>query len=206
MDAKRGLKDFIDEWRRERPDLDPTVFGITAAIKQIDLQTEAEFRRLSADFGIGPGDLRVLFALRRSGVANPRGRQIYFNRCWSLLARSPSRRIDSRRKNWWSGCRIPPIVRGPIRRRRHLVVPRVSFSKPEEFGSDAGRFNAHYGKKPGALRRLGPFARNLLLIAPAGLLSGVPGGVGNVSRIGRRVPDQAGQHVNFSVARRRARL
>jgi DNA-binding MarR family transcriptional regulator len=72
MDAKRGLKDFVDEWRRERPDVDLTAFSIAAAIKQIDLQTEAEFRRLAADFGIGPGDLRVLFALRRSGVANPR--------------------------------------------------------------------------------------------------------------------------------------
>jgi DNA-binding MarR family transcriptional regulator len=72
MDARRGLKDFIEEWRRERPDVDLTAFSIAAAIKQIDLQTEAEFRRLSADFCIGPGDLRVLFALRRSGVANPR--------------------------------------------------------------------------------------------------------------------------------------
>jgi DNA-binding MarR family transcriptional regulator len=72
MNAKRGLRDFIEEWRRERPDVDLTAFSIAAAIKQIDLQTEAEFRRLSADFGIGPGDLRVLFALRRSGVANPR--------------------------------------------------------------------------------------------------------------------------------------
>jgi DNA-binding MarR family transcriptional regulator len=72
MDAKRGLKDFVDEWRRERPDVDLTAFSIAAAIKQIDLQTEAEFRRLAANYGIGPGDLRVLFALRRSGVANPR--------------------------------------------------------------------------------------------------------------------------------------
>ena len=72
MDGKRGLKDFIEEWRRERPDVDLTAFSIAGAIKQIDLQTEAEFRRLSSDFGIGPGDLRVLFALRRSGVANPR--------------------------------------------------------------------------------------------------------------------------------------
>jgi DNA-binding MarR family transcriptional regulator len=72
MSTKRGLKDFIDEWRRERPDVDLTAFSIAAAIKQIDLQTETEFRRLAADFDIGPGDLRVLFALRRSGVANPR--------------------------------------------------------------------------------------------------------------------------------------
>lgn len=72
MNAKRGLKDFVEEWRRERPDVDLTAFSIAGAIKQIDLKTEAEFRRLSADFGIGPGDLRVLFALRRSGVDNPR--------------------------------------------------------------------------------------------------------------------------------------
>ena len=68
----RGLKHFIDEWRRERPDVDLTAFVIAAAIKQIDQQTEAEFRRVSAGMDIGPGDLRVLFALRRSGVDNPR--------------------------------------------------------------------------------------------------------------------------------------
>ena len=68
----RGLKHFIDEWRRERPDVDLTAFIIAAAIKQIDQQTEAEFRRVSAGMDIGPGDLRVLFALRRSGVDNPR--------------------------------------------------------------------------------------------------------------------------------------
>jgi DNA-binding MarR family transcriptional regulator len=68
----RELRHFIDEWRRELPEVDLTAFSIAAAIKQIDQQTEAEFRRLSGEFGIGPGDLRVLFALRRSGVDNPR--------------------------------------------------------------------------------------------------------------------------------------
>jgi DNA-binding MarR family transcriptional regulator len=67
----RGLQHFIDEWRRERPDVDLTAFIIAGAIKQIDQQTEAEFRRLSAKLGIGPGDLRVVLALRRSGVDNP---------------------------------------------------------------------------------------------------------------------------------------
>jgi DNA-binding MarR family transcriptional regulator len=68
----RGLQQFVDEWRRERPDVDLTAFGIAAAVKQIDQQSEAEFRRLSANFDIGPGDLRVLLALRRSGLGNPR--------------------------------------------------------------------------------------------------------------------------------------
>jgi DNA-binding MarR family transcriptional regulator len=67
----RGLTHFIDEWRRERPDVDLTAFIIAAAIKQIDQQSEAEFRRLCADMDIGPGDLRVLFALRRSGPDHP---------------------------------------------------------------------------------------------------------------------------------------
>ena len=69
---KRGLKDFIAEWRRERPDVDLSAFRIAGAIKQIDQQSEAEFRRVSAGLGVGPGDLRVLFALRRSGMDNPK--------------------------------------------------------------------------------------------------------------------------------------
>jgi hypothetical protein len=68
----RSLEDFIAEWRRERPDVDLNAFRIAEAIKQIDLQTEAEFRRLAANPRVGAGDLRVLFALRRSGVYNPR--------------------------------------------------------------------------------------------------------------------------------------
>src|ERR1700728_1832415 len=94
MGAKRGLKDFMEEWRRERPDVYLTAFSIAGAIKQIDLQTEAEFRRLSADFGIGPGDLRVLFALRRSGVANPRRPTDLFQ---SLLVTSGAVRSEFRR-------------------------------------------------------------------------------------------------------------
>ncbi len=67
----RELKHFVDEWRRERPDVNLTAFIIAAAIKQLDQQTEAEFRRLSSSLGIGPGDLRVVLALRRSGIDNP---------------------------------------------------------------------------------------------------------------------------------------
>jgi hypothetical protein len=37
------------------------------------------------------------------------------------------------------------------------------------------------------------------------LLSGLPGGVGNVSRIGSRFPDQAGQPIDFGVVCRDAR-
>ena len=67
-----GIKHLIEEWRRERPDVDLTPFIIAGSIKQIDQQTEAEFRRLSTSLGIGAGDLRVLFALRRSGIDHPR--------------------------------------------------------------------------------------------------------------------------------------
>jgi hypothetical protein len=41
-------------------------------------------------------------------------------------------------------------------------------------------------RRPQVSKRVGQ-----LLIAPAGLLSGLPGGVGNVSRTGSRFPDQA---------------
>lgn len=68
----RGLESIVLEWRRERPDVDLTAFVIAAAIKRIDQHSEAEFRRISARMNIGPGDLRVLFALRRSGIDNPK--------------------------------------------------------------------------------------------------------------------------------------
>ena len=93
MGTKRGLKEFIDEWRRERPDVDLTAFSIAAAIKRIDLQTEAAFRRFSAaasDFGIGPAisGFCSRFVVPASPIRG--GRQICFNRCSSPPARSPS--------------------------------------------------------------------------------------------------------------------
>jgi len=67
-----GLDLLVEQWRHERPDVDLTAFVIAATIKLIDQQSEAEFRRLAGKFGIGPGDLRILLALRRSGVDNPK--------------------------------------------------------------------------------------------------------------------------------------
>ncbi|MBV8664672.1 MAG: MarR family transcriptional regulator [Hyphomicrobiales bacterium] len=65
------LHQLIRHWRRERPDVDLDAAIIVAAIKLVDQRIEAEFRRLSAEFDIGAGDLRVLLALRRSGVDRP---------------------------------------------------------------------------------------------------------------------------------------
>jgi DNA-binding MarR family transcriptional regulator len=67
-----GLDFLVEQWRRERPDIDLSAFVIAGTIKLIDHQAEAEFRRLASKFGIGPGDLRILLALRRSGVDNPK--------------------------------------------------------------------------------------------------------------------------------------
>lgn len=65
------LHELIRQWSRERPDVDLDAFTIVAAVKLLDQRIEAEVRRLSAKFDIGPGDLRVLFALRRSGAERP---------------------------------------------------------------------------------------------------------------------------------------
>src|SRR5579863_448119 len=67
-----GLDLLVEQWHHERPDVDLTAFVIAATIKLIDQQSEAEFRRLAGKFGIATGDLRVLLALRRSGVDNPK--------------------------------------------------------------------------------------------------------------------------------------
>lgn len=67
-----GLDFLVEQWRHERPDIDLSAFVIAGTIKLIDHQAEAEFRRLAGKFGIGPGDLRILLALRRSGIDNPK--------------------------------------------------------------------------------------------------------------------------------------
>ncbi|MEC7763009.1 MAG: MarR family transcriptional regulator [Pseudomonadota bacterium] len=59
---------MTNAWRKERPDLDLDPFIVAAAIKQIDTSMESAFRELSQNgYAIGPGDMRILLALRRNG-------------------------------------------------------------------------------------------------------------------------------------------
>jgi DNA-binding MarR family transcriptional regulator len=67
-----GARDSVDritaQWRRERPDLDPSPMGIIGRISRIATLAERELDRVFADHGLGGGDFDVLATLRRSGA------------------------------------------------------------------------------------------------------------------------------------------
>lgn len=63
-----SLADLVHQWEEQRPDLDLTAFRLVGAIMQLAQILESEFRMLAqAKFALGPGDMRILMALRRAG-------------------------------------------------------------------------------------------------------------------------------------------
>ena len=68
MDEERDRVDrIIEQWRRERPDLDPTAKGVTGRVVRIGDLIQARMGDALAPLGIRDGDYGLLSALRRSG-------------------------------------------------------------------------------------------------------------------------------------------
>lgn len=58
---------IIDQWRRERPDLDVSGKGVTGRILRLASIIDRRFAEVFAEEGLKDGDYGVLVALRRSG-------------------------------------------------------------------------------------------------------------------------------------------
>lgn len=58
---------FIEQWRRERPDLDPTPLGIVSRVQMAAKFLEQSADRALAQFGLTLWQFDVLAGLRRSG-------------------------------------------------------------------------------------------------------------------------------------------
>lgn len=67
MDTQDTVAAIVDQWRQERPDLDPDPMLIVARIGRLAETIDAQLRPTFADAGLGNGDFDVLAALRRSG-------------------------------------------------------------------------------------------------------------------------------------------
>ena len=63
-DAVDGI---LEQWERERPDLDPTATAILGRISRISALVDQEMDRVFQPHGLTGGDFVVLAALRRSG-------------------------------------------------------------------------------------------------------------------------------------------
>jgi DNA-binding MarR family transcriptional regulator len=59
---------IVEQWARERPDLDASPMGLIGRLHRIGDQLHAELRPVFARAGLGPGDFDVLASLRRAGA------------------------------------------------------------------------------------------------------------------------------------------
>lgn len=57
----------VDQWRAERPDLDPTPFLVIGRMHRVANALTSELVRVYAEFGLGEGEFDVLATLRRQG-------------------------------------------------------------------------------------------------------------------------------------------
>jgi DNA-binding MarR family transcriptional regulator len=66
-----GEGDFVDEiieqWRTERPDLDPSPIGVVGRISRASRAMDLRLRERYATFGLGEGDFDLLVTIRRNG-------------------------------------------------------------------------------------------------------------------------------------------
>ena len=62
-----GVDAIIEQWRRERPDLDPSPIGVIGRISRLARELEARLEPVYREHGLEPGWHDVLATLRRSG-------------------------------------------------------------------------------------------------------------------------------------------
>lgn len=58
---------IMEQWRRERPDLDVSPQGVIGRLHRLAQRLTEELVAVYADFGLGEGEFDVLATLRRSG-------------------------------------------------------------------------------------------------------------------------------------------
>ena len=59
---------ILEQWRRERPELDPSPIGIIGRLHRLAAALDAELRVVFAEAGLSDGDFDVLASLRRAGA------------------------------------------------------------------------------------------------------------------------------------------
>lgn len=61
------VTDFLEQWRRERPDLDTSPMGVVGRLSRAEQLVSRELRSYFATHDLEPGEFDVLATLRRSG-------------------------------------------------------------------------------------------------------------------------------------------
>ena len=67
MTERDGVDAIVDQWKTERPDLDPSPIGIVGRVSRLARELEARLGPVYKAHGLEPGWHDVLATLRRSG-------------------------------------------------------------------------------------------------------------------------------------------
>jgi DNA-binding MarR family transcriptional regulator len=67
MSERDGIDEILEQWRVERPDLDPSPIGIIGRISRLARELEARLEVIYREHGLEPGWHDVLATLRRQG-------------------------------------------------------------------------------------------------------------------------------------------
>lgn len=63
-----GVETVLEQWSRERPDVDPWPIGVVGRLMRLSRFWDAEIQRFLAGHGLEPGEFDVLSTLRRVGA------------------------------------------------------------------------------------------------------------------------------------------
>ena len=88
-----GVDAILDQWRRERPDLDTSPIGVIGRISRLSRQIERRLEPVYAASGLEPGWYDVLATLRRAGPPY-RLRPTDFAAALMLTSSGTTKRLD----------------------------------------------------------------------------------------------------------------
>lgn len=91
--SRDGVDEILDQWRRERPDLDPSPIGVIGRISRLAREIELRLESVYREHGLEPGWHDVLATLRRSGPPF-RLRPTDFTTALMLTSSGTTKRLD----------------------------------------------------------------------------------------------------------------
>ena len=93
MTERDGVDEILEQWRRERPDLDPSPIGVIGRISRLARELEQRLEPVYREHGLEPGWHDVLATLRRTGPPY-RVRPTEFTRALMLTSSGTTKRLD----------------------------------------------------------------------------------------------------------------
>ena len=161
-----GVDVIIEQWRRERPELDHSPIGVVGRISRLARELEQRLEPVYREHGLEPGWHDVLATLRRSGPPYQL-RPSELTGTLMLTSSGTTKRLDRLE-------RAGLIERAPDPQDRRGVLIRLTGEGPRDHRRDDRRAPGERAPAPrGAQRRRARAARRSAAQAPAGNTAGL---------------------------------